>query len=701
MTVVLHGTERMEHVVKNPQKSVYFARSCLSQHPASLPNRGSLARSLLLLPVEVKHSAAKLRNVIYRQRNTAMCKTTKTWQGSRGLAIMPLAAMLAISGILATGTAVLGKQPGRDNGGMKSQSAKSANANRSGESGGNFSRSSPDRNQGNRHSAAPNRGGSFNRDTSGNSHNTSRAPRDTFNGNGNNTSRAPRDTFNGNGNNTNRVPRDTFNGNGNNTSRAPRDASFPKNQNIGGVKGGQNAGTTIVPKNLGKPSAPVVGQRFDRGAGSDTHKSPPDKLTHQKAPSFPKETQQDTKPGGGNGHNELKGHVQKLPPNNHDAMKGDGQKPPHDDFKAGKPIGRQPPRDVDLKKFDPKGHSTHKLPPSNHSDKLPNYGKPFVNHGHDKHYEVHRGPIAPKYERDCFRYHYHGPKAYIGIHLYPRWSPWVEWSWGFRCGTIYDPRPIICRPVVYRPCVTWVYWETPVWTPLPEYCGTWVALRPTPVPVEADDLQLVAVRFVDPGHPDEKLGPRYRVWFRNNSATNINRPFDVMLFAANDERLTAELPRAGVRVAAIAAGAVQSVDIRLPIGVYSMNRDAAGNPAPFAMLHVLIDAANELPETDEANNGARLAPSEIAPVDPAAFELRPDQAGAGAEIELAGEGFGPQPGRVLFIVAGREIDAQILGWYDLGVRFAVPAEAAGAKAQVVVVREDGAASNPLKLAILP
>ena len=65
------------------------------------------------------------------------------------------------------------------------------------------------------------------------------------------------------------------------------------------------------------------------------------------------------------------------------------------------------------------------------------------------------------------------------------------------------------------------------------------------------DLQLVAVRFVDPGHPQEKLGPRYRVWFRNNGDRPIVQPFDVMLFAGNDQRLTAGLPQAGVRVTSI------------------------------------------------------------------------------------------------------------------------------------------------------
>ena len=87
------------------------------------------------------------------------------------------------------------------------------------------------------------------------------------------------------------------------------------------------------------------------------------------------------------------------------------------------------------------------------------------------------------------------------------------------------------------------------------------------------------------------------------------------------------------------------------------------------MLHVLVDANREVAETTDANNGARLTPADVLPVDPASFELQPKAAKPGEEMLLAGEGFGPQPGRVLVQVDGREMDGEILGWYDLGVRW--------------------------------
>ena len=316
----------------------------------------------------------------------------------------------------------------------------------------------------------------------------------------------------------------------------------------------------------------------------------------------------------------------------------------------------------------------------------------------------HRGVVSPGYHRDCLRLHYWGPSFFVGVRWYPHWRPWVQWSWYARCDPYWDPRPLRCRPVIYDPCPVWGYWETPVWAPLPVVsCGTWVDLSPVVVADAEIDLQLLAVRFVDPGHPAENLGPRYRVWFRNNSDRAIRQSFDVMLLAAAGDALTAELPQAGVRVTAMEPSEMQSVDIRLPIEVYTMDRDADGIPVPFSTLHVLIDANREVPETDIDNNGAHVTPGEILPVDPAAFELEPTVVRPGDEVILAGEGFGPEPGQVLLSVGGAEFEGEILGWYDLGVRWSAPnlSVAIPTEAEVIVIRGDGAAANPLKMTIDP
>jgi hypothetical protein len=320
------------------------------------------------------------------------------------------------------------------------------------------------------------------------------------------------------------------------------------------------------------------------------------------------------------------------------------------------------------------------------------------------HANFYQGLVSPTYVQHCLRFPYWGPAFFAGLCWYPNWTPWVEWSWYHHCHPLWDPRPIWCRPVLYDPCSPWAYWAIPAWTPLPVVaCGTWVDVKPVLAAVAQVDLELLAVRFVDPGHPEENLGPRYRVWFRNNSNQPVTRPFAVVLMAGSDANLAAGLPQAGVRVTSIEANDVQSVDIRLPIKVLAMARDAAGKPAPFSALHVLVDANRELADTARANNGARLSPAEILPVDPAAFELQPVLAAPGAEVLLAGEGFGPQPGQVLLVVNGKEVEAEILGWYDLGVRFTLPRIVlpGPVDAEVIAVRGDGAASNPLKIRLAP
>jgi hypothetical protein len=280
----------------------------------------------------------------------------------------------------------------------------------------------------------------------------------------------------------------------------------------------------------------------------------------------------------------------------------------------------------------------------------------------------------------------------------------VAWCWWDYCHPIYDPRPVYCRPAVYAACSPVFVFNYPYWEPLqPEAGCTWVDVPPVVVAPAAQDLQLLAVRFVDAGHPDERLGPRYRVWFRNNAARDITEPFNVSIIASNDETLGRDLPQAGLRVERVGAAETRSVDLRLPWEVYSMNRDAAGDPAPFATLHAVVDSHLEITETREDNNGAVLDRGDILPVDPAAFSTDAGTVVEGGAVSIAGEGFGPEPGRVLVYVDDRELDAEILGWFDLGVRARMPVLplANPRDAEIVVIRGDGAAANPLRVKLAP
>lgn len=280
----------------------------------------------------------------------------------------------------------------------------------------------------------------------------------------------------------------------------------------------------------------------------------------------------------------------------------------------------------------------------------------------------------------------------------------MDWCWWDYCYPVYDPRPVYCRPTIYAACSPVVRYDYPVWDSLyADTSGTWVDVPEVAVAPAAYDLQLLAVRFVDAGHPDERLGPRFRVWFRNNSAGDVVVPFNVSIIASNDESFRRDLPQAGVRVDRIAAGETQSIDLRLEWEVYDMGRDADGNPVPFAKLHAIVDSHLEIAETSEDNNGAILDRGEILPVDPAAFSTDVDTVTEGGMVSVAGEGFGPEPGRVFVYVGDRELDAEIHGWYDLGVRIKMPIVplAAVTEAEIVVVRGDTAAANPLKVRLAP
>lgn len=313
------------------------------------------------------------------------------------------------------------------------------------------------------------------------------------------------------------------------------------------------------------------------------------------------------------------------------------------------------------------------------------------------------GNMANSFTHTHFGSWYAGPGMYPSYCWSPHWSAWVDWCWWDWCHPICDPRPLICRPMICNPCGPWVWYDCPVWQPLPIVtCGTWVDIEPIVID-SGLDLQMLAVRFVDSGHAEEELGPRFRVWFRNNSVVDINQPFNVMLLASNSREAVAGVPEAGTRVDNIAAGQIQSVDIRLPFAASTLSTDADGNQVPFEQLHVLIDSHREIPEAFEENNGAVMARVDVLPVDPALFSADSDVVFSGGMVNLAGEGLGPEPGKVLMSLNGMNFEAEIYGWYDLGVRIQLPELPLldAADATFVIVRGDGAASNPIDLQLAP
>ena len=108
-------------------------------------------------------------------------------------------------------------------------------------------------------------------------------------------------------------------------------------------------------------------------------------------------------------------------------------------------------------------------------------------------------------------------------------------------------------------------------------------------------------------------------------------------------------------------------------------------------------------EIEEAHNGTILAVADILPVDPVLFGSEDELIAAGSKMTLAGEGLGPAPGRVVVHAAGLEWEAEIEGWTDLGARIQLPAFplADHTPAEIVLVRGDGAATNPFSVTMTP
>ncbi len=313
------------------------------------------------------------------------------------------------------------------------------------------------------------------------------------------------------------------------------------------------------------------------------------------------------------------------------------------------------------------------------------------------------GPVFGNYTTLAYSAWYPGPSWCPHYCWTPHWSPWVNWSFWNWCVPIYDPRPFICRPIIYDPCPPVVVYEYPVWQSLPVVtCGTWVDVPPVVIDT-GFDLELLAVRFVDPGHQEQNYGPRYRAWVRNNSPVAIGAPFNVTLVAANGPQLVGQLPQAGATIPAMDANSVMPIDIRLPLEANRLGRQADGTVVPFSHLHVLVDSHRDLAENNETNNGAILDRSTIYPVDPAAFSTDVTAASVGSMVSLAGEGFGPEPGQLLVTVNGQTQSAEVHGWYDLGVNFKMPNfnVQQAADAQIIVVRGDSAVSNPVELDLAP
>ena len=144
--------------------------------------------------------------------------------------------------------------------------------------------------------------------------------------------------------------------------------------------------------------------------------------------------------------------------------------------------------------------------------------------------------------------------------------------------------------------------------------GVSVAAAPAAI-----DLQLIDLRYVDPGNAARQLGPRYRVTVFNASNTAVTIPFEVALLAAGKDAAVKETATAATIVNSMAAGETKTVDVRLPLSALQLGREANGRGLAFAVLYGVVDSQNVVAEVDdgqERNNNVRAwRRDDIRPID--------------------------------------------------------------------------------------
>lgn len=123
--------------------------------------------------------------------------------------------------------------------------------------------------------------------------------------------------------------------------------------------------------------------------------------------------------------------------------------------------------------------------------------------------------------------------------------------------------------------------------------------------VDGIDLQLVDVRLLDNGRPDEQIGPRYRISFRNAGSTPVETAFNVSLAATTEFKVSDSMPETTTRVTGVNGNEVKFVDMRLPPSVFEMTT-ATGAKTEFSKLLVFVDSGQEVKDTNRENNMAGL-----------------------------------------------------------------------------------------------
>ena len=92
----------------------------------------------------------------------------------------------------------------------------------------------------------------------------------------------------------------------------------------------------------------------------------------------------------------------------------------------------------------------------------------------------------------------------------------------------------------------------------------------------------------------------------NKSSVAVEDGFEVGLMATNGNDPDAQTPANGQRIETIGPGQVAVVEVQLPAVVLQMGKLATGESQAFSTLIAVVDARQEIVETDKSNNATKL-----------------------------------------------------------------------------------------------
>lgn len=250
--------------------------------------------------------------------------------------------------------------------------------------------------------------------------------------------------------------------------------------------------------------------------------------------------------------------------------------------------------------------------------------------------------------------------------------------------------PVVTHAVMptLRPAVHTVGYATP---------------QPVPQQIVQFPLELIDIRLVDLGNPSASQGPRFRVVLKNVTPFALQRPFEVLLTAGISDDFSPSLPTAVEGVAEMAPGATVGVDLRLPVEAMAMTYPGRAETAPLSMLFVSVGGPKDAQGTSSVTTMAVLPLIQVRTVDLAIAPPTTPTVDVGAPVELQGEGFGNEAGKVLLNVDGQELNIEVLGWSELGIAVRMPDLALTGPTPVplLVTRADGQTAAPLPLTAVP